>query len=116
MFPTAMWVGGVMKRINPIIPISIAIFLMGISIHPLPSKEDPSPPPSETTPGISRKIQGVVKPGETMFDIFQKNGLDLRDLFRLREASASVHRLRDISTGHPDKIALGAAHSALSLT
>src|SRR4030067_2251947 len=88
MFPTTMWVGGVMKRIIPIIPISIAILLTGISIHPLPSQEDFSPPPSETTPGTSRKIQGVVKPGETMFDIFQKNGLNLRDLFRLREASA----------------------------
>jgi len=116
MVPTAMWVGGVMKRIIPMISILIAIFLMGISIHPLPSQEDPSPPPSETTPGISRKIQGVVKPGETMFDIFQKNGLDLRDLFRLREASASVHRLRDISTGQPYKIELGADNSVLSLT
>jgi murein DD-endopeptidase MepM/ murein hydrolase activator NlpD len=51
-----------------------------------------------------------------MFDIFQKNGLDLRDLFRLREASASVHRLRDISTGQPYKIELGADNSVLSLT
>ena len=96
-----------MKRIIPIIPIPIAIFLIGIYINPLPSQVDPSPPPSEKTSGTSQKIQGVVKPGETMFDIFKKNGLDLRDLFRLREASASVHRLRDISTGQPYKIELG---------
>ena len=77
-----MWVGGVMKRIIPMISILIAIFLMGISIHPLPSQVDPSPPPSEKTSGTSQKIQGVVKPGETMFDIFKKNGLEMRDLFR----------------------------------
>lgn len=51
-----------------------------------------------------------------MFDIFKKNGLEMRDLFRLREASASVHRLRDISTGQPYEIELGADNSVLSLT
>src|SRR4030067_632376 len=40
-----------MKPIIPIIPISIAILLVGISIHPLPSQVDPSPPPYEKTSG-----------------------------------------------------------------
>jgi hypothetical protein len=59
----------------------------------------------------SRLIEDVVKRGEKMFDIFQKYGLNIQELLRLREASASVHRLREISTGQPYRIELGEDNS-----
>jgi murein DD-endopeptidase MepM/ murein hydrolase activator NlpD len=66
-------------------------------------------------PVASRLIEGVVKRGETMVDIFHKYGIDVRELFRLREATAGVHRLRDISTGQPYRIELGEDNSVRSL-
>ena len=61
------------------------------------SKPDVPPPVPEKTGKIFREISGVIKPGETLYDIFKRYGLDVRDLFLMRNASASIHRLRDIS-------------------
>ena len=105
-----------MKQITVMIPIVLALFLAGMYIHPVPSHTDSPPPATGTSSMAPQDIRDVVKPGETMFDIFQKHGLDLKDLFRLREATASVHRLRNISAGQPYKIELGTDNSVLSLT
>lgn len=51
-----------------------------------------------------KEIVGTVCSGETLFDIFRKYGLDVGDLFVMKEASADVHRLREISPGQPYKI------------
>jgi murein DD-endopeptidase MepM/ murein hydrolase activator NlpD len=67
-------------------------------------------------PVTSRLIEDVVKRGETMYDIFQKYGLDIQELLRLREASAGIHRLRNIVAGKPYKIELAPDNSVLSLT
>ncbi len=53
-----------------------------------------------------REIRDQVKRGETLFDIFKKYNLDLSDLFRMREASASVHRLRDLAVDRPYSIVI----------
>lgn len=105
-----------MKRAFAIIPVSVAILLIGIYINPRPSQVDSSPLLSETISGTSQEIQDVVKPGETMFDIFQKHGLNHTELYLLKQASAGVHRLRNISTGQPYKIELAPDNSVLSLT
>jgi len=44
--------------------------------------------------GKYKEIQGTIKKGETLFDIFKKYGLGIGELFKLREASADIHRLR----------------------
>ena len=62
------------------------------------SKPDTPLPVTENTGKNFRVITGVIKTGETLYDIFKRYGLDVRDLFLMRNASASIHRLRDIST------------------
>jgi murein DD-endopeptidase MepM/ murein hydrolase activator NlpD len=52
------------------------------------------------------KITSNIKRGETLFDIFKKYGLDLKEFFKLKEASADIHRLRDLCPGQPYEIIL----------
>jgi len=54
--------------------------------------------------GKYKAIQGTIKKGETLFDIFKKYGLGIGELFKLREASADIHRLRELYPGQPYKI------------
>jgi murein DD-endopeptidase MepM/ murein hydrolase activator NlpD len=63
-----------------------------------------------------RKISGVVKAGETMAAIFDKYGLDPRDLFGMRQAAAAVHRIRSIAAGRPYLIEADADNNVMSLT
>ena len=105
-----------MKRVLALLPVAIGILLVGLYVIQRPLKVDSSLLSSEPTSVASQKIQDVVKPGETMFDIFQKHELDLQELFRLKEASAGVHRLRTIVPGQPYEIELGPDNNVLSLT
>jgi murein DD-endopeptidase MepM/ murein hydrolase activator NlpD len=43
-----------------------------------------------------REISGKIEKGETLFDIFKKYRLDLGELFKLREASADIYKLKDV--------------------
>jgi murein DD-endopeptidase MepM/ murein hydrolase activator NlpD len=51
-----------------------------------------------------REISGKIEKGETLFDIFKKYHLDVRDLFKLREASADIYKLKDVCPCRPYKI------------
>lgn len=53
-----------------------------------------------------REITGKIKKGETLFDIFKKYKLDISELYKIREASANIHRLRELYPGRPYKIVL----------
>ena len=56
------------------------------------------PPVIDIAPKKSyRQISGQIKKGETLYDIFKRNDLDVNDLFLVREASAKIHRLRNLS-------------------
>lgn len=68
-------------------------------------------------PGIGRlrEIADTVRKGETVSTIFEKHHLDLGELFRMRQASASVHPLRNISAGRPYTITLDPDNNVLSL-
>lgn len=57
-----------------------------------------------TSNGEVREISDVIKKGETLFDIFKRYNLDIGELFELREASADIHRLRNLYPGRPYKI------------
>lgn len=46
------------------------------------------------------------KKGETLFDIFKKYKLDIVELFKLKKASADIHKLRDLYPGRPYKITI----------
>lgn len=70
------------------------------------------PSQSSRTPGqeklrtSGRTIQDTIGRGETLFDIFKKNGLNMADLFTMREAAASVHHLRNLQHGRKYVIAV----------
>lgn len=66
--------------------------------------EPDSPPVIEPARENSREINGVIKPGETLFDIFKRFGLDVRDLFLMNEASANIHRLKNITANRSYKL------------
>jgi len=53
-----------------------------------------------------REITGNIKKGETLFDIFKEYELDLVELFKMKEASADIHRLKDLYPGRPYKIVI----------
>jgi murein DD-endopeptidase MepM/ murein hydrolase activator NlpD len=55
---------------------------------------------------ICKEICGTVKKGETLFDIFARYSLDAGDLLKMREASAGIHRLRQLYPGQAYKIAV----------
>lgn len=63
-----------------------------------------------------QNIEGVVRSGETMFDIFKKNGLDLSQLYDLKKATTKVFRLKNILPGRPYNITLDADNNVVSLT
>lgn len=51
-----------------------------------------------------KEICGTIKHGETLYDIFKKHGLDLKEFIKLKEASADIHKLRYLNPGRPYKI------------
>lgn len=54
--------------------------------------------------GKYREISGTVKKGETLFNIFKRYNLNITELFRIKEASANIHKLRELYPGQPYKI------------
>ena len=104
-----------MKRVIAIIPIFLAVILIGVYINPGPEKVESPLEKSGNPEGTTREIKNVVKSGETMFDIFQRHKLSLSDLFRLKEASAKIHRLRNIKAGQPYTIELDGDNTVVSL-
>lgn len=63
-----------------------------------------------------RVIKGKIVKGETLFDIFKKYGLNLGDLFSLEEASAGIHKLRNLQVDQPYRILLDANKQINSFT
>ncbi len=51
-----------------------------------------------------KEIIGTIKKGETFFDVFKKYNLNVAELFKIKEASANIHRLREVYPGQPYKI------------
>ncbi len=54
--------------------------------------------------GKYKEINSTIKKGETLFDIFKKYRLSIEDLFKIKEASANIHRVRNLYPGQPYKI------------
>lgn len=77
-------------------------------------RENPGTVPESSSKG--RSIEGVVRRGETMFDIFKMNGVDLSQLYDVKNATNPVFRLKRILPGRPYNIALDADNNVVSLT
>lgn len=97
-----------MKRLVPVVILSIAV---GVALDfnlDKPKKTEQPETVQNTSNGKKttnyRVIEGVVKNGETLYGLFKRYSLDLRDLVKMKEASASVHRLRNVSESRPFKL------------
>lgn len=62
------------------------------------------------------EISDTIKKGETLFDIFKRYSLDIRELFELKEASANIHKLRELYPGRPYKIIIDENNKINSFT
>lgn len=103
------------KRLALVTSLS-AVLLIGyfmISHYP---KEKTATASMEHPAESPQEIRDTVKPGETMSSIFQRYGLDIKELYPLRKASAVIHRLKMIVPGHPYAIRLDNDNSVLSFT
>src|SRR3990172_4282917 len=78
---------------------------------------EPGPALLSARPGNDppREIVDTGRKGETVAAIFETHPRDIGELFRMREASAGIHRLRDISVGMPYTITLDPDNNVLSL-
>ena len=99
--------------------VTAAILLAGILAFFLGDLVVREPGPALLSAGRGndppREIVDTVRKGETVAAIFEKHHLDIGELFRMREASAGIHRLRDISVGMPYTITLDPDNNVLSL-
>jgi len=90
----------------------ILAFFLGA---PLVRDRGPAPASIDRGKEPPREIVDTVRKGETVEAIFEKNHLDIGELFRMGQASAGIHRLRDISVGRPYTITLDPDNNVLSL-
>jgi murein DD-endopeptidase MepM/ murein hydrolase activator NlpD len=61
-------------------------------------------------------IKGVVKAGDTLFDIFKKYAIDTRQLRHVKETSAGIHRLRNLRPGNPYVLRMNDNKELMALT
>lgn len=64
----------------------------------------------------SRNIIGTIKKGETFFEVFKRRGLNIAELFAIREAAADVHHLREVRPGQQYNISVDADNRVNSLS
>jgi murein DD-endopeptidase MepM/ murein hydrolase activator NlpD len=95
-----------------LVAITLAI-VISVFIHNRPDLREKQY--CASTKKDNREICGTVSRGDTLAAIFKTYGLDMRDLFRLREASAAVHRLRNLYPGQPYTIVVDENNQVESL-
>ena len=94
----------VAKKLSVIIVSLIVTILLLLNVFDADKKEENLPQRQEQK--LYREINGTVKKGETFFDVFKQYELDIAELFKIREAAADVHRLRDLQPERPYKITI----------
>jgi murein DD-endopeptidase MepM/ murein hydrolase activator NlpD len=82
-----------------IILLAVAFLIMKSNFNIIERTQD-----TKSAEAKYREIAGRIRKGETLFDIFKKYRLDFEDFFKMREASASIHRLKELYPGQPYKI------------
>jgi hypothetical protein len=92
--------GGYMKKI---ILMTSAVLIVFIIIQSNFSITEKQPITSQVQKNF-QEICGTVMKGETLFDIFKKYRLDIGELLKIKEASADIHRLKELYPGRTYKI------------
>ncbi|MFZ6017334.1 MAG: peptidoglycan DD-metalloendopeptidase family protein [Nitrospirota bacterium] len=90
------------KKLSIMIASLTVTILLLLNIFDADKKEENLPQRQEQK--LYREINEAVKKGETFFSIFKQYELDIAELFKIREASADVHRLRNVEPGHQYKL------------
>jgi len=93
---------GVIKKLPIILASLIAAVLLLQNIFDAGKEKEKLPQHQEIK--NYREIRGAVRKGETLYNVFKQYKLDIAELFKIREASADVHRLRDVEPGRQYKI------------
>ncbi|MBN1662811.1 MAG: M23 family metallopeptidase [Deltaproteobacteria bacterium] len=101
-----------------ILYLPVVIFLAGVFfVYHITSKTSPdnARQTSVETPG-PKVISSNIEPGETLSAVFQKHGLNMDELFAMKQAAAAVHRLRQVHPGKPYRFILDDNDSVRSFT
>ncbi|OIP34859.1 MAG: hypothetical protein AUK27_06110 [Deltaproteobacteria bacterium CG2_30_66_27] len=104
-----------MKEIVTVVLLGAGMLAFSLGV---PVLREPGPAPGSVDPGKEspREIVDTVRKGETVSAIFEKHHLEIGEMFRMREASAGIHPLRNISPGRPYTITLDPDNNVLSLS
>lgn len=88
---------GVVRKLSIIIASLIVTILLLLNIFDADKKEENLPQQQEQK--LYREINGIIKRGETFFEVFKRFGLDMAELFKIREAAADIHHLKKVRPG-----------------
>lgn len=80
--------------------------LLGFIGYYYNSKYAPANFKEKHTNATHTEITGSVKSGESLFNIFKKYNLQIKDVIKLKEASADIHKLRELKPEQPYKIVI----------
>jgi len=85
--------------------IATGIAVLALAALPLPISlyNKLSAKPEQSDPA-KVEISGFIQEGETLFDIFKRSELDLKELSLLKESVAGIHRLSSLLPGQPYRI------------
>lgn len=101
-----------MKKIILIVSAAFIVFIIIQSNFNIMEKQPIAPQLQKNC----REICGTVMKGETLFDIFKKYGLDIGELLKIKEASADIHRLKELYPGRTYKIVIDDNNNVNSFT
>jgi murein DD-endopeptidase MepM/ murein hydrolase activator NlpD len=87
--------------------LKTVIFLLVIFLIPVVNSSIQRSPDVKTLEQNKyMQIDETIKKGDTLFTIFKRYKLELKDLLEIREASAGIHNLRELSPGRPYKLSI----------
>lgn len=96
--------GGLRGTMNKIITAVILVIIILIATWSNIDILERSPDADDESRVRYKEVSDTIKKGETLFDIFKKYNLDASELFKIKEASAHIHKLRKVHPGRQYKI------------
>lgn len=96
--------GGLGGTMNKIITTVILVIIILIATWSNIDILKRSPDADDESRVRYKEVSDTIKKGETLFDIFKKYNLDASELFKIKEASAHIHKLRKVHPGRQYKI------------
>jgi murein DD-endopeptidase MepM/ murein hydrolase activator NlpD len=93
------------KALGPALLVLAVVSLLAALLFLNHSPElNPSAHSKQSAAANLLRVSGIVEKGQTFYEIFKRHGLDPGELFRVKEALAGVHSIREIRPGQPYEI------------